>query len=337
MSKKCLVICPFGQEGSATRKRSDYVFKNVIKPVADAEGYKAYRSIDYTIPGEITAQVVKDLYQADLVVADLTESNPNVFYELALRHTVAKPFILISDDVSNIPFDIATLNVIQVDRVLDLEKGIAVQNEIRNQMQRINSEEASFENDASRLHPCHDIDKSKEDISVKVYTWELKYTNTLATDWLNLQNEGLKGCVNKFLKDSQVPAEPDYRNGVAEYLTYKMAQGNRLLGDLYYVINKYNNTFLGWGNFTLPGSPDPLAIRIDGEDKTENHTDMVIVNFSQPSRKITFAMGIQEEIRAFNYTISFEKDSKNPKRYSGKLYHPDYDNILVCTTKMILI
>src|SRR5512139_1706833 len=98
MKMKCFVICPFGEDDSNTRKRSDYVFKNVIKPITEAEGYGTYRSIDLPMPGNITSQVIRDLYEADLVIADLTDSNSNVLYELALRHSVLKPYILLCDD-----------------------------------------------------------------------------------------------------------------------------------------------------------------------------------------------------------------------------------------------
>jgi len=87
--KSCFVIAPIGQEESETRNRSDLVLKHIIKPAAEECGYKAVRADEISEPGIITTQVIQRLIDDDLVIADLTERNPNVFYELAIRHAIA--------------------------------------------------------------------------------------------------------------------------------------------------------------------------------------------------------------------------------------------------------
>lgn len=116
MSEKkiCFVIAPIGDEGSETRERSDQILKYIIKPAADECGYKAERADSSPRPGLITKQIIDLLIDAPLVIADLTQGNPNVFYELAVRHAVKKPFVHIIDREAGIPFDIGPMRVVRV-------------------------------------------------------------------------------------------------------------------------------------------------------------------------------------------------------------------------------
>lgn len=87
MEKVLGVICPLGEEGSETRLRSDDIFANIIKPVADELGYTVQRA-DYMTGSIIMSDVIKMIKNTDILIADLTEYNPNVFYELGLRQAI---------------------------------------------------------------------------------------------------------------------------------------------------------------------------------------------------------------------------------------------------------
>ncbi len=115
--KSCFVIAPIGAEGSDTRKRSNQVLKYVIAPaVADCEGYgEPQRADQLPTPGIITSQIVQHVLSADLVIADLSEANPNVFYELAIRHAVRRPVVQIAETGSTIPFDLAPARTVIFD------------------------------------------------------------------------------------------------------------------------------------------------------------------------------------------------------------------------------
>lgn len=111
----CFVIAPIGTHDSDIRKRSDKVLRHVIKE-ALAEIYEVTRADDIDAPGMITSQVLRAVQDADLVVADLTEHNPNVFYELAVRHGIKKAIIhLIEPRMSKIPFDVGGFRTIEFD------------------------------------------------------------------------------------------------------------------------------------------------------------------------------------------------------------------------------
>lgn len=105
--KSCFVVAPIGKAGSDIRKRSDLIFKHVIKPAVNRFGYVPVRADQIAEPGLITNQVIQRVVQDPLIVADLSGGNPNVFYELALRHALRKPVVLLADAEQVIPFDIA--------------------------------------------------------------------------------------------------------------------------------------------------------------------------------------------------------------------------------------
>ena len=97
--KTCFVISPIGNKGSAIRTRSDDVLNYIISPVLETLGFAPpIRSDLIEEPGIITDQIVGHLIKDDLVIADLTEHNANVFYELAVRHMTKKPVIHIARD-----------------------------------------------------------------------------------------------------------------------------------------------------------------------------------------------------------------------------------------------
>lgn len=112
--KVCFVICPIGDKGTSTRDRSDQILEFIIKPAAAECGYKAERADSSPRPGMITKQIIDQLIDAPLVIADLTEGNANVFYELAVRHAVKKPFVHIIDRDAKIPFDVGPMRVVYV-------------------------------------------------------------------------------------------------------------------------------------------------------------------------------------------------------------------------------
>ena len=105
--KSCFVICPIGDPGSEVRTRSDEVLESIIRPAVEPHGYaRPVRADAILEPGIITSQIVQHLLEDDLVVADLTDKNANVFYELAIRHLIRKPIVQIMVQGGDIPFDV---------------------------------------------------------------------------------------------------------------------------------------------------------------------------------------------------------------------------------------
>ena len=142
--KVCFVISPIGEVDSDTRKRSDQVLKHVVRPAVVSCGYKAVRADEIDKPGMITSQVIQHIVNDPLVVADLTERNPNVFYELAIRHALRKPLVQIIKKGEAIPFDVAGTRTIHVDHK-DLDSVEAAKNEIVEQVKALEKDSSDIE------------------------------------------------------------------------------------------------------------------------------------------------------------------------------------------------
>lgn len=130
------VICPIDKEGSPIRKHSDQLLKHIITPIAKEFGYEPVRADKISEPGMITNQIIARLVEDPLVIADLSFQNPNVFYELAIRHAVKKPFVQIIKKGDKIPFDVSGLRTIELD-IADLDSVEKAKKELRGHIESI--------------------------------------------------------------------------------------------------------------------------------------------------------------------------------------------------------
>ncbi len=115
LSKECFFIAPIGEEGTDTRERSDGVLEYIVGPAAEDLDLVTIRADKIAKPGEITRQVIEHVVGAKAAVVDLTDSNPNVYYEMAVRHTARLPTVLIAEEGQELPFDIAQMRTIFFD------------------------------------------------------------------------------------------------------------------------------------------------------------------------------------------------------------------------------
>src|SRR5262249_4347921 len=107
MPKTCFVIGPIGAAGSDIRVHADDLIKYVVAPVLEATGYGAPTRADLMPEaGQITTQIIRELKGANLVIADRTGGNENVYYELCVRHVLRKPVIHMALEGTKLPFDV---------------------------------------------------------------------------------------------------------------------------------------------------------------------------------------------------------------------------------------
>lgn len=105
MEPVAFVIMPFGPS-------FDPVYAMFIEPSLRTAGFNPQRADDILSQRNILQDIVEGIENSSLVVADLTDSNPNVFYELGLAHARGKPVLLITQSVEDVPFDLRSYRLI---------------------------------------------------------------------------------------------------------------------------------------------------------------------------------------------------------------------------------
>lgn len=156
--KTCFVISPIGELGSTTRDRADLVYEFVIEAALQEE-FEILRADKLSEPGLITNQIIERIINADLVIADLSERNPNVFYELAIRHVAKKPYVHLIAHDEDIPFDNAGVRAIKVD-VKDLRSVSAAVSELKAQVNMTMMDHAQIESPISISVSLQDMKSS---------------------------------------------------------------------------------------------------------------------------------------------------------------------------------
>lgn len=112
----CFLISPIGDSGSETRQRADDVRDGIVRPVMDVFGIELVRGDHHSDAGQIDVDVIRSVQEAELCIADLSQPNPNVYYELGRRDETGKPIILIKEKNSPaLPVDIGTRRYVEYD------------------------------------------------------------------------------------------------------------------------------------------------------------------------------------------------------------------------------
>lgn len=108
-------ISPIGDDDTEHRRHSDLFLGSIVEPALEELGLKVVRADQIDQPGIITNQVIQYLFRSRLVIADLSYHNPNVFYELAIRHMLRKPVVQLMRKADRLPFDVNQIRTIVVD------------------------------------------------------------------------------------------------------------------------------------------------------------------------------------------------------------------------------
>jgi hypothetical protein len=101
----CFILMPF-------KEPFNTYYNSIIKPAVVAANLDPLRGDSLFRPSPIMGDVWTMIQEAKVLVAELTEKNANVFYELGLSHAIGKPVILLSETIDDVPFDLQPLRVV---------------------------------------------------------------------------------------------------------------------------------------------------------------------------------------------------------------------------------
>jgi nucleoside 2-deoxyribosyltransferase len=149
-NKECFLIAPLDANGSSIREQTNHLETYIITEAVEEFDYSITRSDKMDQPGSITNQIIEKIVESDLVIADLSGQNPNVFYELAVRHATGKPYIQLIDDSADIPFDVSDIRTIQYG--LEVAEADETVDEIQSMLEEIEElEEPDEEGDGENI------------------------------------------------------------------------------------------------------------------------------------------------------------------------------------------
>jgi hypothetical protein len=105
----CFIIMPYGGP-------FDRYYENIYAPAVREAGLQPKRADSIFASGAILADIWHFTKTAQILLADMSGHNPNVFYELGLAHAIAKPVVLVAPSIEDVPFDLRGLRVITYDK-----------------------------------------------------------------------------------------------------------------------------------------------------------------------------------------------------------------------------
>lgn len=105
--KSCFVLMPFNNDDHLQE-----IYQDSVKKVVEKLGFSCKRADDIYETKPIIETIWEQINKARFIIADLTNKNANVFYELGVAHTVGKEVILLSQNIDDVPFDLRHLKII---------------------------------------------------------------------------------------------------------------------------------------------------------------------------------------------------------------------------------
>lgn len=197
--KTCFIVTPIGPDNSDIRRAAEGIIDALIQPILDKLNFEVNVAHRMSSPGSINKQIITRILNDDLVIVNLTGLNPNVMYELAVRHAVRKPLVQICEKGTKLPFDITD------ERTIFYTNDMFGVVEIKESLDHMIKE--AMEDDT----PDNPIYRATMDDKILKAVEE---TDPEKFDILKRMDELESKLVMKFNNISNFQATPDARNGV---------------------------------------------------------------------------------------------------------------------------
>ena len=289
---KCFIITPIGDDTDPIRRHIEGIIDAALRPALE-DKYDLVVAHRISEPGSITKQIITEIYSAKLVVANLTNRNPNVMYELALRHSLGKPVIMIAEKGTPLPSDIV------------MERTIFYQNDARGVIElRENiaaaEKEIDYEKTESPIYNVlHDVLKDRQIIEFS------------ESQSISQEDDGnatvLKYILQKLtnLEDAVQTSRPLMQN----------AESRRCFDGVVFAFSYVKST--------QPYQVEKLLIRLQRVTQIEQDISVVDVHIYEERKKIwVYTMGLSDKSNASDIYLSFAKTLSQFGFEGVKAIHP---------------
>ena len=289
---KCFIITPIGDDTDPIRRHIEGIIDAALRPALE-DKYDLVVAHRISEPGSITKQIITEIYSAKLVVANLTNRNPNVMYELALRHSLGKPVIMIAEKGTPLPSDIV------------MERTIFYQNDARGVIELRESiaaaeKEIDYDKTESPIYNVlHDVLKDRQIIEFS------------ESQSISQEDDGnatvLKYILQKLtnLEDAVQTSRPLMQN----------AESRRCLDGVVFAFSYVKNT--------QPYQVEKLLMRLQRVTQIEQDISVVDVHIYEEGKKIwVYTMGLSDKSNASDIYRSFAKTLSQFGFEGVKAIHP---------------
>lgn len=117
----CFVLMPIADAVDYDPGHFGRVYEHLLKPAILAAGYTPVRADDTVKTDYIVVGIIQKIVESAMVVCDFSSRNPNVMYELGVRHAFNKPVVLVKDRKTEKIFDIQGLRYAEYDETLRID------------------------------------------------------------------------------------------------------------------------------------------------------------------------------------------------------------------------
>ena len=289
---KCFIITPIGDDTDPIRRHIEGIIDAALRPALE-DKYDLVVAHRISEPGSITKQIITEIYSAKLVVANLTNRNPNVMYELALRHSLGKPVIMIAEKGTPLPSDIV------------MERTIFYQNDARGVIELRESiaaaeKEIDYDKTESPIYNVlHDVLKDRQIIEFS------------ESQSISQEDDGnatvLKYILQKLtnLEDAVQTSRPLMQN----------AESRRCLDGVVFAFSYVKST--------QPYQVEKLLMRMQRVTQIEQDISVVDVHIYEEGKKIwVYTMGLSDKSNASDIYRSFAKTLSQFGFEGVKAIHP---------------
>lgn len=289
---KCFIITPIGDDTDPIRRHIEGIIDAALRPALE-DKYDLVVAHRISELGSITKQIITEIYSAKLVVANLTNRNPNVMYELALRHSLGKSLIMIAEKGTPLPSDIV------------MERTIFYQNDARGVIELRESiaaaeKEIDYDKTESPIYNVlHDVLKDRQIIEFS------------ESQSISQEDDGnatvLKYILQKLtnLEDAVQTSRPLMQN----------AESRRCLDGVVFAFSYVKST--------QPYQVEKLLMRLQRVTQIEQDISVVDVHIYEEGKKIwVYTMGLSDKSNASDIYRSFAKTLSQFGFEGVKAIHP---------------